>query len=244
MRLFNYSSLSAAYQCQQYYKYTYIDGLKTPQNGDLAFGSAVHFAVEQSLMNEEDPVADFQVYWENVKKQDLKYGRYKHDDLSNMGEIFVSRFHNKYRKRIEPRLVEQELHTDTFRGTPDCVGEYEGVMSVIDFKTSSTRYNASRAFLSEQMHLYAHLAKETQGIDVKQLVYVVFLKSNTSPIIQVVSEEFNAEHAKRLLDNTKLQRDDLLKKEVDNTPFSRNLSNCIHGEFKCHFYDKCWKEKQ
>ena len=64
-RSYSYSQLQAAYRCNRYFKLLYIDKLvpKVAKSGDLVFGSAIHFAIEQYFLHQADIVDSFRVYW-------------------------------------------------------------------------------------------------------------------------------------------------------------------------------------
>jgi hypothetical protein len=245
---YNYSSLVAAYQCQEYYKYRYIDQIKQDEilSGDLLFGSAIHYALEQYLIDKSNIVHEFQVYWSNATKKKVSYGRFSAIDLSTQAEILLERFVRLHAKKIVPKELEQTFHGTvgefSVYGTPDCIGEFEGVMSIIDFKTSGYRYNKDRIKVSEQMVMYAHLAEQCKQYQIKQLVYIVFIKGK-EPSIQILKQELTDSVKELLLTNIKAQIYALEKIRLDNERYTRNTGNCIRGEIVCPFFKKCWEGK-
>ncbi len=245
-RKYSFSSLSSAYSCQQLYKYIYLDKIKPPveQTGDMAFGSAIHFALEQQVVDKSDPVAAFEVYWSHEIKKHLKYGRYNHETLREMGGVLLRRFIKLHAHKISPLSTEKRLYTKLggfdVEGTPDVVGDFEGKMSVIDFKTSGSRYHRDKALVSEQMVLYAYLAMQELKIQVDQIVYLVFIKGSI-PTIQVIKHDINSDTVARCTDNVLQQIDEIERRIAGNHKFSRNTNNCIKGEFVCPFFDRCWR---
>lgn len=246
-RSYNYSSLVSAYQCQQLYKYLYLDKIKpeVEQSGDMAFGSAIHFALEQHLRDGDDIVNSFEVYWNGEVKNNLKYGRYKHEELREMGIVLLERFKRLHAKKIKPIQLETrlygELKGESVEGTPDCIGEFEGIKSIIDFKTSGVRYHKDKAQISEQMTLYNHLYNPDE---ILQYVYIVFIKGQT-PSIQIVKYTPCLTEFTKMLENIETQINQLEILQGANNPvlYSRNTSQCIRGEIMCPFFDKCWRTK-
>lgn len=83
-------------------------------------------------------------------------------------------------------LLETPLFSDTIEiaGTPDCISDYEGVPSVIDFKTSThlkAKDDISHYFM--QCAAGAYMFKEQTGIDVKQVVVIVIVEDERKPLI-------------------------------------------------------------
>lgn len=246
-RSYSFSSLSAAYSCQQLYKYKYIDKITVPfeQTGDMAFGSAIHFALEQYLTDRSNPVDSFDVYWANIATKGLKYGRYKHLELAHMAHALLPRFIRLHSSKLEPLQIEKRLFKKVgefdVEGTPDCVGMFEGKMSVIDFKTSGYRYNKDKALVSEQMVLYAYMAMQELNIVIDQIVYMVFIKGSI-PTIQIIKHDINSDTVDDCAANVLQQIDDIERRLAGNHKFTRNTNNCIKGEIICPFFDKCWRK--
>jgi len=201
MNSYSYSQLQAAYRCNRYFKLLYVDKLKptiTSKSADLVFGSAVHFSLENYLKDGDDPVESFKAYW-TPETPNLEYGRHNQACLESNAEALLPRFVRLHAKKFTVHQTEERLF-GTLRegskvrleGTPDLLGDYEGIPSVVDFKTAGYRYPKEKIFLNEQMFLYAHLARQ-QGYPVKQLVHIVFIKGNT-PSIQTLTLEIEETH--------------------------------------------------
>lgn len=78
--------------------------------------------------------------------------------------------------------VEQRMYSDTLKvaGTADLIAEYDGVLSIIDYKTKR------RPQIDEYMHeyylqtaCYAQMFHEITGIDISQVVILVSSETNT-----------------------------------------------------------------
>ena len=79
------------------------------------------------------------------------------------------------------RLLESSLYSDSLKlaGTVDCVASFDGVPSIIDFKSSSRlkeSYEIESYFM--QTAIYARMVKERYGIDIKQLVILMSVEDS------------------------------------------------------------------
>lgn len=243
MRPYNYSGLTLARKCEQLYKYVYLDKLKStePMSGDMAFGTAMHLGVG-AILEGEDGVSAFKLFWGLNKN--LRFGRYGQEDLLQQGEILLERFKRLHLKKFKVIEMEKKLEATVdeivLYGTPDVVGDFNGVPSIIDFKTSGYRYHKDRVLLSEQLYLYAFLWKQLRIQKIEQLVYFVFVKGKT-PSIQTLITPFNETICKEILSEllSYCRRLDEIEKE---SGFLKNRGNCIMGEVKCDFFKVCYKE--
>jgi hypothetical protein len=243
---YSYSQLSAAYRCNQYFKLLYVDRLKPPQakSDALHFGSSMHSAIEEYLTHGSNIIDSFHAYW-SIEADKIEFGRYSRSEHENMAEILLTRFERKYAKKIKVHQQEVRLFGNIsegirIEGTPDLLGDYEGVPSVIDFKTSASRYPKEKVFLGEQMPLYAHLAKQN-GYNPTQVVYIIFVKGQT-PGIQVLTFELKSDYIDKVLANVRQQCENLEVIRANNS-WTRNTNSCLMGERKCDFFNECWKEQ-
>ena len=74
------------------------------------------------------------------------------------------------------------MHSDNMllAGTADCIAEYNGILSVIDYKTK--RSDQKEEWLTDyfiQCTAYAIMFKELTGIEVNQIVILVSSEKNT-----------------------------------------------------------------
>lgn len=106
------------------------------------------------------------------------------EDYLNNKEVLAEMFEQETFQSIKPALdkinnihcLETQLYSDHLRvaGTVDCIAEYEGKMSVIDFKTSSRskkRDDIHSYFM--QTAAYAVMFEERTGIPVGRLVILM-----------------------------------------------------------------------
>ena len=130
-----------------------------------ARGTKVHHMCEDYLNNLwEDPS------WEKHKKDFLPYclfGQLKEQALCNIDNIYAQ---------------EAGLYSDKYKiaGRVDCVAEYRGVLSAIDFKTSTKERNDE---WNENYYIqgsaYAEMFGERTGIDISQIVILVVTEDGT-----------------------------------------------------------------
>ena len=126
-----------------------------------ARGTKVHHMCEDYLNNME---SDWPDKWEEHKKNFLPwclFGELKDKVLGNISDIYAQ---------------ECSLYSDKYRvaGRVDCIAKYNGVLSIIDFKTStkerSDNWNENYYI---QCSAYAEMFTELTGIDTSQIVILV-----------------------------------------------------------------------
>lgn len=241
---FWYSKIESYKHCPQKYRYQYLEGVKagTALSADLAFGTALHGGLEAHFSG-SDPEETFSLLWEHAQLQGLAYGRFGWDYLNSIGPQLLRKFIKAYAKDIEPVILEERLFgkfgTYDFEGTPDIIGRFRGVPSVIDFKTSAYRYEQGKILVASQLMDYANLARQNNVDPVpEQIVYFVFVKQSASiqkPLIRRVSSaELDAAQQRTIEWIDIVKRDKVLP---------RNTSGCIRGPLVCEYFDKCWRNK-
>ena len=128
------------------------------------------------------------------------------DYINNLVPVFKTPFEQDLFKRFKPILhridnvyaQELRMYSDHLRiaGTVDCVGEFDGKLSVIDFKTSTKQKESSyieNYFM--QCSAYAIMFEEQFGIPVAQTVVAIAIEDDEP---QVFVEKRDT-HVKRLL---------------------------------------------
>lgn len=233
--------LDAAQTCPQKYKYRYIDKLEEPGDPSQAlnFGTALHAGL-QATLEDFDGLAVFEVFWNSLKDTRLVSDGFTWEQSKHLGEVFLSRFERLHAKHFKPFMIEEQVKAEIggieFEGTPDFVGEYKGVPSVVDWKTSSYPYDKVKLFTNMQMPLYAAMVKKAKGYDVKQLVYVVFIKREER--IQVLTVPLTDELLQRAIRNAVILSEELQTRTV----FPMNTNSCQMGKFRCAYLSKCYPD--
>lgn len=127
-------------------------------------GEAVHLIAERYLQN--DPAHKKEHFIENIK-------------LFNQIRPFLHRINNI-------RAQEIPMYSDALRiaGRVDVVGEYEGKLSVIDFKTSNSNKNVDMVqdyFL--QSTAYAIMYYEMFNIPIDDIVIIIAVERGMAPMV-------------------------------------------------------------
>lgn len=127
-------------------------------------GTAIHLMAERYLNNEADPYREQPNEYVKLFNQ-LKYGLKKIDNI---------------------RIQEVPLYSDEFMvaGRTDCIAEYNGVLSVIDFKTSNNNKDETMIedyFIQETFYALAYY--ENFGEEISQLVTIMTVERGAVPLV-------------------------------------------------------------
>jgi hypothetical protein len=132
-----------------------------------ARGTAVHHMCEDYLNNK---YTNFPTEWEKHKKNFLPYclfNQLKDKALCNIDDIYAQ---------------EVGLYSDKYKvaGRVDCIAEYKGVPSIIDFKTSTKERNDDwNENYYIQCSAYAEMFQERTNIPIEQIAVLVVTEDGT-----------------------------------------------------------------
>ena len=132
-----------------------------------ARGTAVHHMCEDYLNNK---YTNFPTEWEKHKKNFLPYclfNQLKDKALCNIDDIYAQ---------------ELGLYSDKYKvaGRVDCIAEYKGVPSIIDFKTSTKERNDDwNENYYIQCSAYAEMFQERTNIPIEQIAVLVVTEDGT-----------------------------------------------------------------
>jgi hypothetical protein len=244
MDSFNFSAVTTHRKCAKLFQYVYVDKLKqeTPMSGDMQFGQAIHLGIETYLEG-DNGIDAFNTFWDIEKNKGNAYGRFDWAALKDQGNRLLDLFNRRHKGRFEVFQMEQRLYGEygdiKLEGTPDVVGKFDGVESIIDFKTSGYRYHKDKIRVAEQLYLYAYLAQTKLNYPVKQLVYLPLIKGMTPSIQTAQIVKFNQDDCEMVLDDLRFECKELLAKQA-NKVFTRNRGSCIVGDNVCPFFNKCF----
>jgi hypothetical protein len=240
-RSYSYSQIQASYRCLRYFSLLHVDKLtpQVPHSGDMSFGTAIHSAV-QACLEGDDPQDTFRVYWESEREQERRYGRHDWESLKNQGEILLSKFQRFHAKKFKIHKMEERIFTTyegvRLEGTPDFVGEFDGVPSIVDFKTTGYPYKDDKLICGDQLPLYALMVKQEWNYPVEQLVYFPFVKGDPPKIQNPIKLRLDEIDVKGTVDN-------VLKvcRELDTrTEFHQNRGSCLIGTNRCDHWSTCF----
>jgi genome maintenance exonuclease 1 len=127
-------------------------------------GTKVHEIIEKYLDNEENPTDGY----------DLQYIK-----RFNQLKLFLDKVDNIH-------IQEAALYSDMLRiaGRVDCIGEYDGKLSVIDFKTSNN--NKDREMVLDyflQTTAYAIMYHEMTGIPIENVAILITVEKGMVPMV-------------------------------------------------------------
>ena len=115
------------------------------------------------------------------------------DKLSLLDQEMYKEFRPVLNDINNIRLIEAKLYSDHLRlaGQPDCIAEYKGKLSVIDFKTSKKRKTRSHCYnYFMQCSAYAIMFEERTGIPVDQTVILMAQEDDGPAICVEKRDEF------------------------------------------------------
>jgi len=140
-------------------------------------GTKVHHMCEDYLNNME---FNFPMDWQKHKKHFLPYCLFqqlKDSVLNNIDNIYAQ---------------EAGLYSDKYKvaGRVDCIAEYNGVPSIIDFKTSTKeRTDKWNENYYIQGSAYAEMFGERTGIEISQVVILVVTEDGT--VQEFIKEKYD-----------------------------------------------------
>lgn len=251
-----YSHLMDYLKCPRFYELKNLLGETGPgpESSALYFGSALHLGIE-AYFKGIDGRQIFQAMWECEKDKDLLYyGMHNWNVLMQCGLIYMERFKKYHLKKFKPFLLEkrQEVNYNghILGGTPDFLGDFQGVPSVVDWKTSSHEYPKEKLLASPQMFGYNYMARVNENYKPKQHVYVVFIKPDHKKFrqqgmdalsslirIQIITQPVTEiQVAKRMEEVGKLMAEVEQAKE-----FRKNYNSCLwNNKNPCEMWSHCY----
>lgn len=127
-------------------------------------GTAVHLMLERHLQNDPNPTCD--------------------QSTGHIAEFNSLKFYIKKVNNI--LLQEAALYSDTLKvaGRVDCIAEYDGKLTVIDFKTSNR--DKDRGMIQDyflQTTAYALMAGEMYDIHIEDIVILMSVEKGAVPLI-------------------------------------------------------------
>jgi hypothetical protein len=242
----SYSNLTTFQTCPRKYKLQVIDKEPTgePQSGNMHFGSALHSGLSAMLAGEDARMC-FDLFWESEQGKPYTYYGQTWESLRDFGHTFLDRFERLHLKKFKPHSIERRLYAGfdgvEFEGTPDFVGEFEGIPTVLDFKTSMKAYVKPRILANPQLYLYSWLAEHDLKYKVEQLAYMVFAMERDKPRIQTLRVGLHSPiQAKHVLNLWETAR----QAEKAGAEPIRNCNSCLMGNYTCDYFKKCWGDPE
>lgn len=187
-----------------FYKRHILNEAESGTSSALHFGTALHLAINQ-ILEGEDGLESFMMYWDSLKDKDMIYYRHGWQELRGLAtEKFLPNFIRLHSKKFsnfkqEETLTMPFLGEHTFQGTYDFCGDYEGVLTLTDWKTTTNDYKFSKLEKNPQLYMYSKLYQHKYGVLPKQIMYKTFVKTKGS--IQTLKLELTEEHLNSIVRN-------------------------------------------
>jgi putative RecB family exonuclease len=185
----SHSQIRLYSECPQKYYFAYIEAIPTRINEKIFLGEIFHATLEDYFtrqINGSRPdaaatVAAFlDAFAASGKEKDIDW-KIPRRETRARGVAFIKYFLTHIAPTIKPLMVEKELSSEipeigvTLKGVIDLV---EADFSIIDFKTTTSKWSASKARNSLQMIIYKYLFDRNFGNVHGSLKYeILFAKS-------------------------------------------------------------------
>ncbi|MBU6400144.1 MAG: PD-(D/E)XK nuclease family protein [Verrucomicrobia bacterium] len=180
------SRVSRYLLCPEQYRLYYVEKLrpKVP-SGSLVFGQVIHLSLAGFFKEKTDPLKTFQEYWTTLKGIPLDYSKQETwEKLNDAGRGLLEKFMTEEAPKLGTISAVEEPFTLSvtgidlpFIGVIDLVASVATTVTVVDFKTSGSRYGVHEADMSDQLTAY-RLAKP----QVERLALCVLVKTKEPQI--------------------------------------------------------------
>jgi len=189
----SHSQIRLYSECPQKYYFAYIEEIPTPINEKVFLGEIFHAVLEDYFtrqINGSRPDADSTIaaftdaFAASGKEKTIDWKIPRRETLAR-GVAFVKYFLTHIAPAIKPLMVEKELIYEipeigiTLKGVIDLVEED---FSITDFKTTTSKWSASKARKSLQMTIYKYLFDRNFGHVHGALKYEIFFAKNAANI--------------------------------------------------------------
>lgn len=204
--VFRYSMIDSFLTCPKCFYDRYVLGKEDKtRSSAIEYGQAMHAAIRAHFEG-GNAIEVFNLYWNSLKDVDMKVYRYSWQEL---GDLANNRFLPNFIKlhashftdcKMEETL-EMQLGPYKIQGTFDMCGDYKGVLTLSDWKTSIYDYKASKVSRNHQLYVYCMLYAAHYGVLPKQVMYKTFVKSKGSiqTTIASVTDEIITRHKANIL---------------------------------------------
>ena len=172
--------------CPEQYRLYYVERLrpKVP-SGSLVFGQVIHLSLAGHFKDTTDPLKTFGDYWTAIKGVPLDFSKQETwEKLNDSGRQLLEKFMAEERQKLGAVAAVEQPFTLALTGMEyplvgviDLLVEVHGTPTVVDFKTSGSRYGVHEADMSDQLTAY-RLAKP----QVEQLALCVLVKTKEPQI--------------------------------------------------------------
>jgi len=238
--MISHSSVNKYDFCPRAYRYYYIEGWRPKvKKPPLLFGEAVDVALTALFKAGEEPLSVFEAAWLKHKDSPVEWGkRNTWEGFLEIGKKLLDRFVSEEAPRfteVSPENVQCRLSAQVndlvVVGYPDLVSQVDGLLSLVDFKTSLSSYDPEEVQLNEQLTAYWWLCL-ANGLPVERVAFCVLLKLKEPRIewyFSARSEQDVAEYQEKL---------QLIASDIECKRFPKKTSSCGHMG-GCEFKPLC-----
>jgi putative RecB family exonuclease len=189
----SHSQIRLYSECPQKYCFAYIEEVPARVNEKVFLGEIFHATLEDyftrqingSRPDDESTVAAFlEAFSGSAEERDIDW-QVPRRETRDRGVAFVKYFLAHLAPAMKPMMVEKELSAEipeigvTLKGVIDLV---EDDFSITDFKTTTSKWSASKARHSLQMTIYKYLFERNFGNVHGSLKYEILFAKNAAHI--------------------------------------------------------------
>jgi hypothetical protein len=209
---YSYTQIREYLTCPRRYRHHYLDGWQEKEDSAASlFGRAFEKALAAYFLR-QDPVAVLSIQWRSYRGDLMStIGNRKWEHMLQQGIELLAAFADDDRVRISQprrnlqiRMTRRLAPTNNFLGYVDAIGYLDGTRSILEWKTTSSRYPEQPAgllSLDPQLICYSWLT------GIAEVSLICFVRKRV-PEIQylsaVISEEQRIEYG-RLVESTVAQ---------------------------------------
>jgi CRISPR/Cas system-associated exonuclease Cas4 (RecB family) len=189
----SHSQIRTYSDCPLRYYFAYIEEIPQPINDKILLGQVFHSAIEHYFIQRinrieigpEEIIEVFDRQFDSLQAERDIVWKDTPRETRERGLAFVRFFLSQIGPAIKPLKVEEELTVEIpqtgirLKGVIDLV---EDDFSITDFKTSTSRWNGSRARNSLQMIIYKYLFDRTYGGVNSTIRFEILYSKNASNI--------------------------------------------------------------
>lgn len=246
----SYSSVTTYLECRAKWKFRYVDRLTVPATAALAFGSALHDAIEAVLRGRMagesiDPQAAWSRAWGvRQEAQEIDWGGEHPDTFENLGARLLA--HPDVEQtlgQLTPALIdgepaiERRLTLQVASVPIPVIGFLDMLASdgvIVDFKTAARAWSPEQARQESQPLFYLAAANQA-GLPHApgKFRHVVFVKTRT-PQVQVIDSEHSLSEVLWIL-----QVIEGVWQGIAAGHFGGNPKACFAWGRRCEYFDVC-----
>lgn len=246
--IYSFSKLQDFQKCPNCFHAKHVLGYEDPQKSiDMEWGTVMHKVIEDYLLEDVDPVPAFTLQWSLlVNSTPLSRGRYSPEELSIIANTILKKFKAKRKNFGTDMMLETELKFTVsgvdFKGKVDYMGMYNDEPTLLDFKTTATRYDITSAQLSNQLALYAYGAKDVLDYHPKLVAFFPMVKSTESIQNLVTANVTNSWLTKRL--DEVMMCVEMVEYAIAKNRWPSNRANCFYCKTREHGIRELGKLKE